>query len=172
MTVKRFALLGLALTALAGCGSDDEKGEPIPAAQAAELQKQLDSVENRFEFGGGACGDIPDNERDVARAIEALPAEVDPDVRRALEDSFARLFELTAEQCDEQKGQETETETTPETETETTPETETETTPTETEPETETETTPTETQPETPTETQPEPAPGGDGGAEAPEGGE
>jgi hypothetical protein len=164
--MKRTALLGLALAALSGCGSDDEEGAPIPAAAAAELQKRLDSVENRFEFGGGACNDIADDERRVSATIESLPADVDPDVRQALEDSFSRLFELTDEQCDEQKGQDTETEPEPETETETTPtepETETETTPTE--PETETETTPPEPEPTTPTETEPERPPQGDGGA-------
>ena len=41
--LKRISLL-LALgacLAAAGCGSDDEKGKPIPAEQAAQLENQL-----------------------------------------------------------------------------------------------------------------------------------
>ncbi len=64
-------------------------------------------------------------------------------MRSALRDSFDRLFELSQQQCDEQKGQRTET-----TETETEPETVETVTETETVPTTptETETTPTETE--------------------------
>jgi hypothetical protein len=119
----------------AGCGKDKE-GRPIPASQAAELQRQLDSIESRFRFGDGACNDIQrDNVPTVERMLNQIPPSVDRDVKNAARDSFDRLFQLTAAQCDEQKGQETtptQTETTP-TQTETTPPTETETTPTETE---------------------------------------
>jgi hypothetical protein len=132
------ALLG------AGCGKDEEKGKPIPSAQASELQRQLDSINGRFDFGDGACNDIQkDNVPTVDQILNQIPPSVDRDVRNALRDSFERLFQLTASQCDEQKGQKT----TP-TQTETTP-TQTETTPTETQP-TETQTTPTQTQPEKP----------------------
>ena len=164
-------LLALALAApVAGCGSDKE-GKPIPADQTAALQRQLDSIENRFDFGDGACADIENKSIPAVRQeLDSIPSSVGSDVRDALRSSFDRLFELTASQCDEQKGQET-------TPTETTP---TETTPTETTP---TETTPTET---TPTQTTPQkqkekktpnsggkkaPENNGGGGAGAPEGG-
>jgi hypothetical protein len=128
----------VAALAMAGCGSDDE-GDPIPQASAQDLQNQLSSIERRLETD--ACTDIIEGEdTNVSRVdgtIDALPAEVDPDVRDALRESFNRLFELVQDEC---AGQETETETTP-TETETVP-TETETVPTETE------TIPTETVPE------------------------
>jgi hypothetical protein len=136
-------LVLVAVAALAaGCGSDKE-GKPIPAQQKAELQKQLDSIEGRFDFGDGACQDIErDNVSAVQRTLDSIPASVDRDVRNALRDSFDRLFELTGSQCEEQKNQKT-TPTTP-------TNTETETTTTETETQTQTETTPTETTPEKP----------------------
>jgi cell division septation protein DedD len=136
-------LLALALAALvAGCGSDKE-GKPIPADQAAALQKQLDSIENRFDFGDGACADIEDKSIPAVRQeLDSIPSSVGSDVRDALRRSFDRLFELTASQCDEQKGQDT----TP-TETTTTQTTTTETTPTQT---TTTDTTPTQTDQQTP----------------------
>jgi hypothetical protein len=134
-------LAALALPA-AGCGKDKE-GRPIPASQATELQRQLDSIDGRFKFGDGACNDIQnDNVPTVDRILNQVPPSVDRDVRNALRDSFDRLFQLTATQCNERKGQRTtptQTETTP-TQTETTP-TRTETTPTQTE---------TQTQPEKP----------------------
>jgi hypothetical protein len=153
----------LALLA-AGCGKDKE-GRPIPASQAAELQRQLDSIQNRFRFGDGACNDIQrDNVPTVERILNKIPPSVDRDVRNAARDSFERLFQLTAAQCDEQRGQETtptQTETTPTQET--TPPTQTETTPTETE---------TQTQPQPPGKKpkKKEKGPQGGGGVGQPQG--
>jgi hypothetical protein len=102
----------LALTAglVAGCGGEDESGEPIPAEQAAALERQLESIENRFQFGGDACADITGNSDPnttaVRSVLDSLPQKVDPDVRDALDQSFERLFELVQEQCDTEKGQE------------------------------------------------------------------
>ena len=167
---KTTALLAaLAAGTSAGCGSEEEKGSPIPADAAAELQKRLDSVRGRFEFGGGACGDIPEDQQLANQTIAQLPDGVDPDVRQALQDGFDRLFDLTDEQCDETKGQETEPEPAPEPEPEPEPETETETIPTET--------IPTETTPTIPEQPPIEPLPpeedpsgeGGNGGAVSPE---
>jgi hypothetical protein len=154
-------LLALALAALvAGCGSDKE-GKPIPADQAAGLQKQLDSIENRFDFGDGACADIENKSIPTVRQeLDSIPSSVDSDVRDALRRSFDRLFELTASQCDEQKGQDT----TP-TETTTTETTPTETTTTET---TTTETTPTQTEQQPPGKQKKQKTPNS-GGKKAPE---
>jgi hypothetical protein len=130
---------------LAGCGGDDEEqGAPIPQQAASDIESRLAEVERRMEAGGGACADIEnDTKPAVEQIVASLPSDVDPDVRDALQDSVDRLFDLTADQCDEQKGQETEEEEPPVT-IETEPETETE--PTETlPPETETETAPPET---------------------------
>jgi hypothetical protein len=116
VTFRQTTLLPLALAAAlaAGCGSDDEKGKGIPPAAAQRLQAQLDSISNRFQTGGGACGDITGgadpNTRAVDQVLASLPRDTDPDVRDALQQSFVRLFELTDEQCDTEKGQETQTE--------------------------------------------------------------
>ena len=103
---------GLAVL-LPGCGSDKE-GKPIPRAQVAELDKQLGSIERRFKYGDGACGDIQDgNLPSVRRVLDGLPQTVDADVRRALRESFDRLFELTSAQCDTAKHERTTPATTP-----------------------------------------------------------
>jgi hypothetical protein len=125
---------------VSGCGSDKE-GKDLPKSSVAQLQTSLDSIQRRFEEGDGACNDITEgDDTDVSAVqhkIDALPADVDKDVKDALQESFNNLFDLVEQQCNKT---DTTTETTP-TVTETTP-TVTQTTPTETTP---TETTPTET---------------------------
>jgi hypothetical protein len=160
-------LLALATGLAVGCGSDEEKGSPIPEQAVVDLASRLDEVERRMAAAGGACGDIAnDSAPAVGAIIESLPSDVDPDVRQALQDGFDRLFTLTGEQCDETKGQETEPDPEPLPE----PDTETETVP---EPETETETIPTIPE-EPPIEpVPPEENPSGEegsGGAATPEG--
>jgi hypothetical protein len=134
-------LVALAVVlALAGCGGDDE-GAPIPSDTAAALQAELDGVQARLDNGSaGACKDIlegsrgPNLER-VNALIDALPDDVDPDVRSALEESFDRLWELVQQDCDDKASEEEQAQpeepevTTPETTEETTPETTEETTP-------------------------------------------
>ena len=127
------AIAAGSLALFAGCGSSDDKGSPIPAATRAELNKQLSSIESRFDAGDGACADIAENQTSVEATLDSIPTDVNQQVRDSLRRGFDRLFELTATQCDEKKGQETETatETTPApTPTQTTP---TQTTPTQTE---------------------------------------
>jgi hypothetical protein len=103
-------ILALAAGLAAGCGGDEENGEPIPPDQAAALQRQLESIENRFQFGGDACADITGNADPnttaVRSVLDSLPQDVDPDLRDSLEQSFDRLFELVQEQCDTEQGQE------------------------------------------------------------------
>jgi hypothetical protein len=136
-----------------GCGSDDEqqpKGAPIPAAQSQALQVRLQEIQRRFDFGDGACNDIQvDSKPAVEQILSSIPKDVAADVRSALNDSFDHLFSLSADQCDEKKGQDTNTTPTTPTETETveTTTTETETTPT----------TPAETEKTTPTTPEPPP---------------
>jgi hypothetical protein len=141
-------VLAASALALGACGGDDESAKQrIQSGTASELIKQLDSISDRFEAGGGACGDLPENYDAVDRALAEMP---DNDLRTALEDSFARLRELTERDCEE-------------------PETETTTTPTET---IEIPTTPVETIPTTPTETTPVPTTPeeGEGGGNGDEG--
>ena len=170
ITLKRiFLLLALgACLAAAGCGSDDEGGKPIPAAQAAQLQNQLDIVERRLDNGTeGACKDILNaqdaNDDAVTNILNTLPNGVDPDVRDALEESFDNLWNLVESKCEDLTPEEpAQTETTPP---EPTP-TETETQPTETTPPA------TETTPTTPDEVTPPPDGHGNGndGAIPPDG--
>jgi hypothetical protein len=105
---KRTLILALAAGLAAGCGSDDEQeGDPIPRQAAVDLEARLDEVERRMDAGGGACADIQNDTLPAVNSIVAsLPEDVDADVRDSLEQSFQRLFDLTEEQCDEQKGQE------------------------------------------------------------------
>jgi hypothetical protein len=124
-------VLALAAGLAAGCGSDEE-GKQLPPQAAADLQRQLNSIQARFDVpGGAACRDVTDgddpNTTQVDRIVDSLPDDVDPDLRNAVRDSFDHLFELVEQACQREQEQ-TETETT---ETEpTTPTTET----TETEP--------------------------------------
>jgi hypothetical protein len=169
-TFKRtsgFLALAACLVAI-GCGSDDE-GAGIPPDSAAALERQLASVQERFEFpGGAACADITSgddpNTTAVQRTIEGLPGDVDQDVRDALVQGFDRLFQLVEEECKEPET-DTDTETTPPPELVPTDTTETTPPPTETEPP------PTETEEPPATDTEPAPAPGEGGDAPGGEGG-
>ena len=158
-----FLLVALATVfALVGCGGDDE-GAPIPGATATALQAELDGVQARLDNGSsGACRDILEGSRGpnlqrVNELIDALPDDVDPDVRSALEESFDRLWELVQQDCDDKASEEEDAQPEPETTTPTTPE---ETTPT----------TPEETTPTTPEEDVLPPEGDGDNGGEIPPG--
>ena len=156
---KTTALIAcLAALLLGGCGSNGDDGKQLPASTRQELDKQLRSVENRFDAGGGACSDIAQNQDSVQKTLESIPADVNADVRNALRDGFDRLFQLTAEQCDEQKNQPTETQPT-----ETTPAPAPPTEPTPTEP-TPTETTPAPPEKKPKREKGPKEGPGGGAG--------
>jgi hypothetical protein len=150
MTKRTFSTIALvgAMAALAatGCGSSD-KGKPIPATVRQQLEVQLEEADRRLDNGSpGACADITnETEPDIDRILDQVPDNVDPDVRDALNEGFAHLFELVSNRCDDLQGQQTDTETV--TTEETQPPEETETTPTETE----TTPTQTETTPEQPT---------------------
>ncbi len=148
-----------AVLAATGCGGSDEpEGEKLPQSSVSALNVRLDEIQRRFDAAQepgqeGACEDIQDDSfPEVKKLLDALPEDVDGNLRDATEESFARLQQLVEEGC--RDIQPTETETTP---TETTPP---ETTPPETVPP---ETTPTET---TPPETTPErTTPDNDGGS-------
>ena len=114
MNIRTTSLALIAVVALlgAGCGKDSEKGKPIPSANVAELQKQLDAIQRRFDHGDGACSDITnDSEPAVAAALDQIPSSVDRKVRDSLRQSFSHLFRLTADQCDTTPTNTTKTET-------------------------------------------------------------
>jgi cell division septation protein DedD len=148
MRLRQITALIACLAALvaAGCGSSDKKGKPIPAATRVELDKQLNSIKARFDFGGGACADIAQNKASVQRTLDSLPSDTDSDVKNALVDGFNKLFQNVDSQCDTSKGQQTETQTT-------------ESTPAPAPTPTETQPTPTETNQQTSTTPAPKPKP-------------
>ena len=157
------ALAGAALALPVGCGGSDEpEGKGLPQATASELERRVDEIERRYrvavdEGKPGACDDIQnDSIPAVNELVGGLPQDVDPDIRQAVEESFARLEELTRSDCSGVETTETEPETVP--------------TPTETEPETTPEETTTETTEEKPPkENKPEENDGdGDGGGALP----
>ena len=159
------ACAALAL-AVAGCGSSDEpEGAKLPPSSVAQLNQRLDEIQRRFDdardnHNPGACEDIQtDSFAEVKRLLDALPEDVDGELREATVNSFARLQQLTEEGCQDIQPTETETETTP---TETAPH---ETVPPETTP---AETTPPETTPRetTPERTTPPDEQGGNGGTD------
>ena len=163
---KTTALIAcLAAAFLGGCGSSDDKGKQIPAATRVELDKRLNSIRGRFDFGGGACADIAKDQASVQQTLDALPSNVDTDVKNALNDGFARLFELTDSQCDAKKGQQTDTQPTAPTP----PPVDTQTT--ESTPTTPTDSTPQSTTPQQTTPKKTKPPKGNGGGNSAPQSG-
>jgi hypothetical protein len=131
------ALLCGALLLLPGCG-DDNKGKPIPAAQADRLINNIQAADQYS--ADGRCNRAHTKVRDARFVLGRIPDSVDKDVRQGIADGLSRLDSLISEQCE--APQKTETETTP-TETTQTETTQTETTPTET---TQTQTQPTQTE--------------------------
>ncbi len=98
----RRAAAGVALSlsgivvAAAGCGEDE--GRPIPTRTAREIVAGLDEVERRVDARD--CNDVRDDSLPAVRKeIEGLPANVDADVRRTLEDGLGRLDELVKAEC-------------------------------------------------------------------------
>jgi hypothetical protein len=110
-SIKRIFTLPLLCLCLAaaGCGGNDDEGEPIPAEQADALLQQLEVVENRLNNGSvGACQDVfthaeSPNQPTVDQILTQVPQGVDPEVRSALEESFARLWELVDQECDQRE---------------------------------------------------------------------
>ena len=149
----------LVALALAGCGKDKQAGPQIPRADAAALINRLQEAERRSE--PLRCNDLrKDTVPALERQLQALPDNIDADVRSTLEDGIAHLRELVDQEC-ENAQPDTPTDTTP-----TTP-TETQTTPAPTQ----TQTTPPKTTPAptTPTPTTPAPETPGGGGTPAPD---
>ena len=107
-TALATAIATCAGLAAPGCGSSEEpEGRPLPRQSVAELQKRLDEIERRYRDGidngnAGACQDIQtDSIPAVDQIVAGLPNDVDPELRDAVDESFARLEELTREDCAE-----------------------------------------------------------------------
>jgi hypothetical protein len=119
----------------AGCG--EEEREPIPADHREQLESRLEQAEDRLDNGSvGACDDIiEDTEPAVGSILATIPADVDAEVRRRLDEGFDRLWELVTQECERLRDEQPEPETTPEPLPPPPEETTTETTPTTPEPE-------------------------------------
>ena len=106
--------------ALAACGGDDP-GKGLPSSTARGLTQELAAVQRRLDQGSvGACEDVlNDSVPTFQRRLDSLPEATDPQLRSALDDSFAKLRTLSEQECDERRKkaedkQQTEPDTTPE----------------------------------------------------------
>lgn len=88
------ALLLVAVALLAGCGGADE---PIPAASARALVRDLDVVEQRVR--AGECRQARATLRRLDRTAAALPEGVEAGVRATLSGGVDRLASLVQAQC-------------------------------------------------------------------------
>jgi len=141
-----FALIAVFAALAAGCGGDDESEGDLPADDAATLLGQLEQVQANLDVG--SCFVAADEADVMIAEIEDLPADVDGDLRRALENGAEQLRILVEDPDQCERPTTTEETTTEET---TTEETETEEDTTTRETQTEPMTTTTPTQPTTPT---------------------
>lgn len=80
-----------AALALGGCAIGDD--EPtVPEANADALLERLEAVEE--DVNTGECADAVDRAEDFKAEVNELPAEVDDELKQALQDGAARLVQL------------------------------------------------------------------------------
>jgi hypothetical protein len=79
--------------ALAGCGSGDDG--TIPEENGNELLALLDAMQS--DIDGGDCETIDDRAAQVQAQVQALPADVDPEVKTELLDAAAQLEFLSVD---------------------------------------------------------------------------
>jgi hypothetical protein len=140
------ALLAVAAVsaALAGCGDDDDVGDPIPQAKVDRLVTELDVAQQHVQ--DQSCEEAATAVDQARATVDTLDEDgVGQDVQDALGDGVDNLSSLVDQECEPEE----EVETTPETVPEATPEPEP-TTPEPTTPEPEPEPEPTTPEPTTP----------------------
>lgn len=127
----RASLVAAAVSAaLAGCGDDDDVGDPIPQAKVDRLITELDVAQQHVQ--DQSCDEAETAVNQARATVDTLDEDgVGQDVQDALGDGVDNLSTLVAQECEPEEEVETTPETVPEeTITETTPEpTITETTP-------------------------------------------
>lgn len=89
------AALLLAGMVMAGCGGADD--QPIPAAAARALVRDLDSVEQRVR--AGECRRARTTLRRLQQTAAGLPENVEPGVRATLDSGVRRLGEMVRVEC-------------------------------------------------------------------------
>ena len=101
-TTQAIAAVCAAL-ALASCGKDE--GEPIPAGQAARLDKLLDQV-NRQSDAGNCVTLLKTTIPALERRAEQLPDDVGSDTKETITDGVAHLRDLAETDCAEKQQEE------------------------------------------------------------------
>ncbi len=162
------AVLALVAALAIGCGDDSREEGGVPRDEARALLDSLDQADQQFNKD---CGELEESTVPaIQEQVQELPTTVDPELRRALDESVAELPEL-ARDCEEPEPETTPIEpvptepiepTTPPAVTPTEPEVETKT---KEETETEEEEPAEEEKPEPDKVPKPKPEPGGGGGA-------
>ena len=130
--IVAIAVIAAASAGAVGCG-DNSNQASIPPDDAQQLIDKLDEI--RSNIDQGSCFVASDKTDEFVSEVEALPSDVNGDVKQALESGAANLQNLLADpnECQTQTDTTTETTTTETTEPSTsTRETTTQTQPTET----------------------------------------
>lgn len=169
--IRRLAPAALAIVAAlaVGCGEDSREEGGVPRDEARALLDSLDQADQQFNKD---CDELEGSTLPaIQQRVQELPPTIDPELRRALDESVAELPEL-ARDCEEPEPETTPIEpvptepiepTTPPTVTPTEPETETKTKE-KPEPKEEEEEPPEEEKPEPDKAPKPKPEPGGGAG--------
>jgi hypothetical protein len=83
-----------AALALSACGSS---GEPIPAADATAMSDQLDLI--RQQIDAEDCEAALASLETFSEQTNALPKNVDPEVRRGVQQLLGKLDDLVTDRC-------------------------------------------------------------------------
>ena len=91
-------LAGLCAAAIAGCGSDE--AGTIPAQNSEQLTSLLDAIES--DVATGDCDLAQQHAQEFVDNVNLLSADVDREVKGALQEAGARLSELSTDpsQCE------------------------------------------------------------------------
>lgn len=92
-------VLGAGAALLAACGDSTRGG--IPAADAADLNSQLEDVRDRVDDGN--CDELSGQLRQVDNGIDDLPRSVDNRLIESLRDGADRLQRRAVQECNENR---------------------------------------------------------------------
>jgi hypothetical protein len=89
--LRNTLLAGALAIAIGGCGGDDEGS--IPNDDSAELLRLVDSIES--ETQNGNCELAQQQALEFSARVDALPQDVDPEVRQGLDEASQQIEDLT-----------------------------------------------------------------------------